>query len=313
MSIMSSTPAAATDDLKCELCETSFKTVASLKAHQKKKAVCVTGERLTEIFEAKNAEMKEMKERMEMSEEHSDMFRKLHVRSQKQLAAWRKDHEKCSVTRQQEMEKEDTEEFTLEDKPRESFFKNDPPKSTAAPSNIRAPGQSHFNNYGSGSGSSGSGSGVPTSWSSSSENPSGGTTTTTTTTSSGGDNVIPDWAKQFQQAPWNQSANSSTALAPTRLPNGQIINPANMTTTNTTTTNVTNNIININVKLCAPGFESIDMTDSRGFNFTAQKKQEIADHLQRLLEIMMDDEPDFSHYDYGDHDYKKEVYPNVMS
>lgn len=306
-------PKGLDDPLTCALCEQTFKDEAAIKKHQGRKSCCVPGDKVFEYLSKKIAEWKEFVERMEMSEEHSDMFRKLHVRSQKQLAAWRKDHEKCNVTLRQEAEKEDPEAFTLEDKPRESFFKKEsvksndnafPIKTAAAPSNIRAPNNSFFNDN---SGNDGNDSNV--SWSSR-RNSNGSTTTTTTTTSTSEDNVVPDWAKQFQKAPWTQN---NGALQPTTLPNGQVINPANMTTTNTTTTNVTNNIININVKLCAPGFESINMGDSRGFNYSAEKKQEIADHLQKLLEIMMDDEPSFSHYDYGDHDYKKEIYPDAMS
>jgi hypothetical protein len=97
-----------------------------------------------------------------------------------------------------------------------------------------------------------------------------------------------EWAKQFT----SQFANNKLSQngKKTRLPNGQIVDTTNMTTTNTTTTNITNNIININVKLCAPGFESIHMTDSRGMTFSMVKKQKIADHLQKLLEIMMDND-----------------------
>ena len=307
-------PKSPENPLMCVLCKTVFKSTSALNKHQKRKTTCVGGEQVFEYLDEKKLEMKEFVERMELSEEHSDMFRKLHVRSQKQLAAWRKDHEKCNVTLQQEAEKEDPEAFTLEDKPRESFFKKSPVKtSVAEPTNIRAPGQSAGSFFANKSTSTNSGNdNAPTvSWSST-ENPNGSTTTTTTSTSTSAENAIPDWAKQFQKAPWNQNGALGT-LAPTTLPNGQVVNPANMTTTNTTTTNVTNNIININVKLCAPGFESIDMSDSRGFNFTEEKKQEIADHLQKLLEIMMDDEPNFNHYDYGQHDYKKDVYPNAMS
>jgi hypothetical protein len=71
-----------------------------------------------------------------------------------------------------------------------------------------------------------------------------------------------------------------------RLPNGQTLDTTNMTTTNTTTTNITNNVVNINVKLCAPGFESLHITDSRGIVFSMEKKQRIADHLQKLVDIM---------------------------
>lgn len=343
-------------NMNCQLCETEFKTNALLNKHQTRKTACVSSQKVLEQMKEKDDKLSEMKQKMDMSEEQSDMFRKLHVRSQKQLAAWRKEHKKCDVT----LAKEALEEPEYPPGPRttvsvEEFFNNpgnfSSPEEAAANATptfsgrynnatsiggggvsqprLNSEGGTSFSfkqpdtNSGGNNGSSFSfrpktmnmptpklnqpdSIKPPTSWNSWSsdtnrtrQRTNNNTFSSTTTTNNGfGGNFpwdnddngpkfgTPEWTRQFQSKFGRKGQL-------TRLPNGQVIDTANMTTTNTTTTNITNNIININVKLCAPGFESINMSDSRGLHFSMAKKQRIADHLQKLLDIMMDDEEIF--------------------
>jgi hypothetical protein len=353
--------------MKCQLCQIDFKTKARLDAHLLRKTACISAENILQQLELKNSELNYTKNKMKTSEDHADMFRKLHVRTQKQLAGWKKDHNQCSVTlakRSLEEEAEETgekttvtvdeyfsnpdnfsnpedvsstgplnhhlklnvhnsddDELDIEDSPNSppSFYKssdaefganikwntndsdndndmtftssgNTDDKNSSAfsyrpkngqtlkqPDSIKAP-----TNWSSWKGNPG------TSWSRT-NNFSADTTGANRTSNVTAQFGTAEWAKQFT----NQFQNNKVARSggtKTRLPNGQIIDTTNMTTTNTTTTNITNNIININVKLCAPGFESIHMTDSRGMTFSMIKKQKIADHLQKLLEIMTDED-----------------------
>jgi hypothetical protein len=318
--------------MKCQLCESEFKTQKPLEKHQTRKTACISSEKVINLLNEKDKELSEMKERMDMSEEQSDMFRKLHVRSQKQLAAWRKEHKKCDVTRA----KEALEEPEYPPGPRkkvsvEEFFNN--PENFSSPEEAAANSTSSSFDFGQNANTQPSNNGTttsfsfkqsndtnnrsnsdsgttfsfrpkstsmptpklnqpdsikpPTSWSSWSNN---NNNSSFPNWSSGNNNFsgskfgTKEWAKNFGKQMGNQLA---------RLPNGQMLDTTNMTTTNTTTTNITNNIININVKICAPGFESIQMKDSRGLNFSMAKKQKIADHLQKLLEIMMEEEQKF--------------------
>jgi hypothetical protein len=368
--------------MKCQLCQIDFKTKARLDTHLLRKTACISAENILQQMELKNSELNYTKNKMKTSEDHADMFRKLHVRTQKQLAEWKNEHDKCSVTlakRALEGPEEYGEKTTVTV---EEYFSNpdnfsnpedviprssgpkfnplhhlksinhtddstgnsdddkdknncddedDPPRSPPSfyksddefGSNIKwdnnendsaddndmtftsstKPGDANSSTF---SYRPKNGQTLkqpdsikaPTNWSSWNGNPgtSWSRTNNFSANATGGPAVAgrgngafgtAEWAKQFT----NQFSNNKLARgAQTRLPNGQIIDTTNMTTTNTTTTNITNNIININVKLCAPGFESIHMTDSRGMTFSMIKKQKIADHLQKLLEIMTDDE-----------------------
>jgi len=399
--------------VKCKLCESEFKTEAALQLHLERKTACVSSQTVVAMLN-KNAdelnEQKELKERLVTIQEQSDFFRQLHVRSQKQLQAWRKEHQKCSVTiaklppqeeytgprqtmsvteffdnlennpeandillpegaREQaraeraaaaaekakreldgeevspQKEKDKYELDTSEGSPvttkgnRTETKKPERPERPAATketkeSEIKGTGNGttsdpfKFSNSSSdgNSFSFGNTSGdsnfsfkqptalkdpdlisTPTNWSSwtsrTNNNPktvstswSSADNNTTTTSTTNGNSIpyttpqqppafgTPEWTKQFtQNAPWNKK----NQLA--KMANGQITDTTNMTTTNTTTTNITNNIVNINVKLCAPGFESLHITDSRVLSFSMEKKQRIADHLQKLVEIMMDE------------------------
>ena len=91
--------------MKCKLCDSEFKGIQPLNVHLMRKTACVSAQSVIDLLDAKDNEiktlkdeLKELRERVTSSEEHSDMFRKLHVRTQKQLAAWRNEHKKCSVT-----------------------------------------------------------------------------------------------------------------------------------------------------------------------------------------------------------------------
>lgn len=366
--------------LKCKLCETEFKTEALLDTHLSRKTACISAKTVIEMLEKNENTMKEAKERMVTYQESSDMFRNLHVRTQKQLQVWRREHAKCSVTieknppeeeytgprqtmsvaeffdnaennpaandiflpegarRQAERERAEAAAAIKDSTAQESPKKRDLSDSESPETSpIKGSGEGTTNDpfkFGSDSSKGNSfsfgntgGSGfsfkqpstlkdpdsisTPTNWSSWSSKTNNNPTTVstswsssdngTTRTSTNGSSVptgpgnafpgtpafgTPEWTKQFtNNAPWNNKRPNQVA----RLPNGQVVDTTNMTTTNTTTTNITNNIVNINVKLCAPGFESIHITDSRALNFNMEKKQRIADHLQKLVEIMMDE------------------------
>jgi hypothetical protein len=360
--------------MKCQLCQVDFKTKPKLDAHLLRKTACISAETILQQLELKNSELNYTKNKMKTTEDHADMFRKLHVRTQKQLAEWKKEHENCSVT----LEKHNLEEpkenpigekttvsvdeyFSNPDNfsnpedaipmERPKFKSNEEDSNNSSNSSPSPPGSPPsfyksddefgsnmkwnttndddedddkgdndmtFTSVNRANRTCNAGNAdktastfsyrpkngttlkqpdsikAPTNWSSWEGNSSTTRNNHFSAAATGAKNKITapfgtaEWGRQFTtQFAGNKFSGGGTK---TRLPNGQVIDTSNMTTTNTTTTNITNNIININVKLCAPGFESIHMTDSRGMTFSMIKKQKIADHLQKLLEIMTDDD-----------------------
>ena len=291
--------------LKCSLCEKPFKNKSSLTSHQNRKTACVSTQKVLNIINGKSTvkkigTMEKDENYVKMIEEQSDLFRKLHVRTQKQLAEWRKQHEKCSIS----LEKRARERamMPMDEETRKSFEKfmrgydsddsvemdlsddnlifNEPEPNSSQNNNNTNRNEILFTNFGGGDSndnnnfttwSTKSSSGVPTRFSAVT-NPTNGFNTS-----------------HLKPGTWSTTKTTTNRIPPG---DGQLVRPGArpMTTTNTTTTNITNNIININVKLCAPGFESIQITDSRGLQFSYRKRQRIADHLQNLLEIMMESE-----------------------